>query len=237
MGKKFTDYKMGDCVKVRKGVLDPDNNEYSIEGWQGRIIWESTSEQDEPIFLIKWDSLTLKNMDESFIIESTQENFEFAEMYLGINDVQYAKCRDKEQESDQVAKEIYKKYVSLQSELREFNNDEIDEQEQRIAAILNGINKGDEAEEERWEEYLNNNLEFPFEAVIADRNEDTEILDNGDIVSVKKIEGIFDLYGIIVEIRKGRKKYHIPLCELEVSDKSSPNDIKVDDYNFWFANR
>jgi hypothetical protein len=80
-------------------------------------------------------------------------------------------------------------------------------------------------------------LKFPFEAIVVDRDEDTEVLDNGDIVSVKKIEGTFDLYGIVVDIRKGRRKYQIPLCELEVSDKSSDNYIKVDDYNVWFSNR
>lgn len=86
------------------------------------------------------------------------------------------------------------------------------------------------------EEYLNNNLKFPFEATVFNRDEDTEELDNGDIVSVKKIEGTFDLYGIVVEVRKGRRKYLIPLCELEVSDKSSSNYIMVDDYSDWFAN-
>jgi hypothetical protein len=44
--------------------------------------------------------------------------------------------------------------------------------------------------------------------VVVDRNEDTEVLDNGDIVNVKKIEGTFDLYEIIVAIRKGRRRYY-----------------------------
>ena len=30
--------KIGDCVKVKKGVLEPDTEKFEISGWQGRII-------------------------------------------------------------------------------------------------------------------------------------------------------------------------------------------------------
>lgn len=35
MKNKSVDLKVGDYVKVKKGVLDPDNAEYIIEDWQG----------------------------------------------------------------------------------------------------------------------------------------------------------------------------------------------------------
>lgn len=62
-------------------------------------------------------------------------------------------------------------------------------------------------------------------------------LDKAQKLIVNKILGIFDLYGIIIETRKGRFKHEVPLCELEVSDRSSNNYIKVEAYNLWFSNR
>lgn len=238
MSNKRLDLKIGNYAKVQKGVLEPENAEYNIEDWQGKIIGKATSIEDEPLFLIKWDSVTLKNMPEAFIIESIQEDLEFGEMYLEINELTNTKPRDEEQDAEQVLKEINKKYDYIQPIVRDSSDNELAKQEQRISEILKGINVKNESEvEEKWEEYLYNNLKFPFEVVVVDRNEDTEMLDNGDIVNVKKIEGTFDLYGIIVEIRKGRRKYQISLCELEVTDKYSDNYLKVDDYNMWFENR
>jgi hypothetical protein len=46
-----------------------------------------------------------------------------------------------------------------------------------------------------------------------------------------------DLYGVIVDLRHGRRKYAFPLCDLEVTDKHSPNYQIVRDYAVWFANR
>ena len=110
MINKRVDFKIGDYVKVQKGVLDPDNSKYSIEDWQGRIIGESVSIEDEPLVLIKWDSLTLKNMPEAIIIESIEEDLKFEEMYLSTNELIHVKPRDKGQEEDVVLEELNKKY-------------------------------------------------------------------------------------------------------------------------------
>ena len=236
MKKKRLEFEIGDYVKVKKGVLDPENEVHCIEDWQGKIIGEPMSIDNEPLFLIKWDNLTLKNMPETFIIESIQEDLEFGQMYLSSSEIVHVKSRNNEEDEDEILKELNKKYDYIQPKIEEHRSDELYKQEQRIAELLKGINVEIEAEE-KWEEYLENNLKFPFEATIVEWDGDTEVLDYGDIVSVKKIEGSFDLYGIVVEVRKGRRKYNIPLCLLEVKDKSSDNYIKVDDYNVWFSNR
>jgi len=45
-----------------------------------------------------------------------------------------------------------------------------------------------------------------------------------------------DLYGVLVSVKKGRKKYAYPLCDLEAVDKSTSNSKLLDDYGLWFAN-
>ena len=86
-----------------------------------------------------------------------------------------------------------------------------------------------------WFEFLSEKLVFPFsaKAVIA---EYTQNVKDGDIVTVKSIYDYYDMYGIMMEVSKERKKYYIPLCELEVAEKKSGNFKYVEAYNDWFAN-
>lgn len=126
---KRVDFKIGDYVKVKKGVSDPDNPNYSIEGWQGKIIGKSKTIEYEPLVLIKWDSLTLKDMPEATIIKSIEENLDFAEMYLGTNELIHVKPRDKRQEEDAVLEELNKKYNHIQPKIGNSGNDELDKQE------------------------------------------------------------------------------------------------------------
>ena len=238
MKNKIVNLKIGDYVKVKKGILDPDEGKYNLEDWQGKIINTHMDEEYGPVVLIKWDNITLKNIPESFIIECIQEAFEFSEMWLGADEVTYAECRSNDNEVDKAVRELNEKYDYVQLKPGNTGNEELDKQEILIEEVLDGIDRENWNEvEERWEEYLENNLEFPFKAEVAYMDEYSEEIENGDVLDVKKISGTFDLEGIIVETKKGRYKYYVPLCELEVVDKSSDNYIKVEAYNFWFANR
>ena len=100
MKKKIEDFKIGDYVKVKNGVLDPEEEKYELEDLQGKVIDTFIDEDYGPVVLIKWDSITLKNMPETFIIESIEENFEFSKMYLSADEVIYAECRSNDNEVD-----------------------------------------------------------------------------------------------------------------------------------------
>jgi len=94
-----------------------------------------------------------------------------------------------------------------------------------------------------WDAYLSQHLTFPFEATV-DEISDEEFFGVGDPgpilykdkLTVVKVSGDDDKYGIIVDVKKGRKKYAYPLCDLAVADKKSSNYKLVDDYLSWFAN-
>lgn len=109
------------------------------------------------------------------------------------------------------------------------------EQERRINQFIESCRSKDNSDiEDAWCEYLEENLQFPFEARIIDEPEPLEI---GDIIKVTGIDGVYDLYGIVVIARKGRKKYWYSLCLLELVEKGGKNYQLVDDYNLWFSNR
>ena len=69
-----------------------------------------------------------------------------------------------------------------------------------------------------WCKHLEKNLQFPFAAEIIDEPGPLEV---GDIIKVTGIDDVFDLYGIVVNARMGRKKYPFPLCLLELVEKTS----------------
>jgi len=87
-----------------------------------------------------------------------------------------------------------------------------------------------------WEEHLDKKLRYPFEAVIAEFQERGP-LQGGDKVAVTgNADATDEMYGIIVDVRVDRREYAFPLCDLEVTDKKSPNFQLVKDYVVWFAN-
>jgi hypothetical protein len=59
----------------------------------------------------------------------------------------------------------------------------------------------------------------------------------GDRISVRGIDVVDDLYGVIVNVTFGQRKYAHPLCNIEALDKKSSNYQNVYDYVVWFANR
>jgi hypothetical protein len=113
----------------------------------------------------------------------------------------------------------------------------MDGQYKRINKILANVDRKDiMALLNAWNRYLENLLVFPFEAkVLGDIHKGP--LKYGDTVSVKKMSVIDDLYGIIIELRCGRKKFYHPLSDLEVIDNKSSHYLHVNDYSVWMANR
>ena len=87
-----------------------------------------------------------------------------------------------------------------------------------------------------WSEYLETRLAFSFEAQVTEWQERGP-LQAGDQVKVLGIRDVEDLYGVLVDIRVGRRKYVFPLCDLKAMDASSLNYQLTDDYAVWFANR
>ncbi len=217
-------FKVGDSVVVKAGVKDPDFDA-EIGGGQGRIV--DVYEDDPPTLHIEWDSLTLQVPDGAYFERCVAEKLDWASMYLYAADLDRAEPRDIEQDVERMVEQISSQYGRV----------DLDEQDRRIQQVLAGVDEDDELDALNvWEEYLEKNLAFPFEA-IAHEYQERGPLKTGDRVKVTEITDVDDMYGIIVHLRVGRKSYHFPLCELKVVDEASPNFQRVDDYSVWFANR
>lgn len=114
---------------------------------------------------------------------------------------------------------------------------EFDMQDKRIEKILADADEDDEIEiMEAWMRYLEEHLEFPFEAEINEPQEGG-FLKMRDRLKVDGIKDCDDFYGMIVSVTYKREKYLFPLCDLEAVDRNSQNFTLINDYSAWFANR
>jgi len=93
-----------------------------------------------------------------------------------------------------------------------------------------------EDKEEAWKDHLEQVLSFPFDAEVSEP-QDRGPLKTGDQIKVKSIVEADDLYGVLVNVTRGRERFVFPLCDLTVRDKKSTNYTPVKDYCVWFANR
>ena len=226
MSQTHSSHRIGDCVRVKPGIKDPDFGT-EIGGWQGRISNIDAS-GNEMLVSIQWDSITLKNMPVAMIEQCEEQGLDWVEMALDANDVEPAKPRDTERDVATIKAQLSNKHgwVSL------------GEEGKRIQKVLAAMEVDDDLDEfGAWEEYLEKNLRYPFEAVIAESQERGP-LHWGDKVTVTgNADATDEMYGIIVDVRMGKRKYALPLCDLEVTDTKLPNYQLVKDYAVWFANR
>ncbi len=227
MGKKVhgPGIKVGDSVVVKAGVKDPDLG-IDLGGWQGRVI-ETNRSKEGPLVTVCWDSLTLREMPASVIEQCEEQELSWTDFGLFASEVERTTPRDTEEEATQVADELAKKYAWSF----------LGEQGRRIRQVLAEIDPDDEMDAlYAWGEYLEEHLVFPFEAEVEE-HQDEGPLQAGDRLKVTGIGMADDLYGVIVDVWRGRRKYAFPLCDLAIVDERSPNHELVQDYRTWFANR
>jgi hypothetical protein len=220
-----TKLKIGDSVVVKQGFKD-EELETDLSGWQGRIIdIREADDENEILIDIAWDNITLRNMPKSYIEESEEEGMDWTEYALYASDLELTQSRDTETNVKDSKEEINEcvRFLSW------------GEQGKRINKILSGYDENEFLY--AWGEYLDDNLAFPFEAEISPDADDRGPLKTGDKVIVHGIEDVDDLYGIIVELRRGREKFHFPLCDIEPKSKDDATNQIVMDYVVWFANR
>lgn len=226
MPQTYSSHRIGDCVRVKAGIKDPDFG-VDIGGWQGRIANIDTN-GDEILVSIQWDSITLKKMPIAMIEQCEEQGLDWAEMALGANDVESAKPRDTERNVTKIKEQLSSQHGWVA----------LGEEGKRIQKVLAGVDADDEMDAlGAWEEHLDEQLQFPFEAVIDEFQEHGPLRAGAKVMVTSIADATDEMYGIIVNLRVERRKYAFPLCDLEATDKKSANYQLVKDYAVWFANR
>src|SRR5919198_660939 len=79
---------LGDVVRVKDGVMDPDYDGYCMGGWSGAIIALDTWKQT-PMALIAWDAITQRDrIDPEVRQRAASQGLSTAQMWLHLSDVE-----------------------------------------------------------------------------------------------------------------------------------------------------
>lgn len=231
--------KIGDSVKVKKGIKSPDFKDLSISGWVGRI-----HEIDGTIVTLELDSITLSDLSKDYIIDSLLEDVEYTLLNLKMDEVEPTEPRDSVK--DTVAKQlaIHSKYSP-------------EEEDQRIQAILDvadiSVNDGTL---DTYYDYLEIHLKAPCLLTGAEdfdweepyvfggwsQKEYKELKKTRpsytDTFEFLELEGYDDLRSIYVKVKRvsDKKRFTMLLWDLEVVDEDDANYQLVSDYSYWMSN-
>jgi hypothetical protein len=221
-------FNIGDSVKVKPGIKEPDLEEFEIGDWQGRIVEIDTKSDNENILItIEWDSISLRELPDNYIEQSEIDGLDWQKITLYGSELEKSTSRDKKENVKKAQDKLSKK----------FHWASFGEEGLRISKILGNANPHNEMKcLQKWVDHLDKKLTFPIDAFVSE-SEDNLLIKDGDKVIIKSLPHIVDLYGIIASIRLGGKRYEFPLCDLEVIDRSKPDFQLIDDYNIWFSNK
>ncbi|MDR0231675.1 MAG: hypothetical protein LBI82_06095 [Dysgonamonadaceae bacterium] len=240
--------KKGDRVKVKKGIMLPDYDNLSIEGWQGRIIEISDDTVD-----IELDSITLKNTSKDYIVESIRKGLDYTQICLDKDKVELTKPRDTYEDTILKQNEIVIKYSHIS-----YHDNEFDEEAKRIMAVLNTDDIYDTGDESylKYREYLKANIkkpciltgseDFGWEEPYLFGGWDEEEYEQlkltrasySDQFELIKIIDYMDDMGIFAKVKRlsDNKKFELPLWDLKVVDEKSPNYLLISDFASWMTN-
>jgi hypothetical protein len=215
-------FKLGDSVRFKDGQKD-EGSGIDMSGWQGRVTEIDTRHK---LVLVALDSLTLKSLPREYLEESEEEGLNWAEYYIGFDDVELIQPRDTQKVVEETVTALSNSvgWAFLGEEGRDIN------------AVLAGADN-EHAQMEAWKAHLQKTLTFPFQAKITEWQKPGSILQSGHKVRVMSIHGLDDLYGVLVKIKRGGRSHTFPLCDLEVVAHNSPNRDPVHLYAVWYANR
>ncbi len=215
-------YEIGDVVKIKSGVKDVDFD-WDLGGWQGRVdkVFDDGSIQ------VAWDSITLRDMPSKVITKCEEEGLDWTVYILDHKEVEPAEARDTPADVRKVVQERAKNHAW----------DWMEEEGEITRQVLAGIDPNNDSEMMKtWRAYMEEHLSFPFEAEVFEL-QGRSSLNYGDHVLVRRISGIHRFYGVLVRVRKGRRQFKFPLCDLRPLDETSENHKIVYNYGFWYTNR
>ncbi len=225
MELNIKEIKIGDYVKVKKGIKAPDFEYQLMDNWQGKVV---DVQKDEKLVEIEWDSETLLNTPEKYLRDLIKEGYDYEIMTLEISELERATRRD----SFNQKKDIKSK---LDAKLYWIELFEDEDKSLKYGKLFQGI-KLDNYNEiyQKWEKYLSENLEFPIETKVVES--ESGRIRNGAKIKLLDIEDYDDMYGIFGIGKHEKEAVTFPICNLEAIDKKSKNYELLRDYAIWFAN-
>ncbi len=200
--------KVGDVVKIKDGNIDPDTG-MKLDGFIGRIKEYLASN----LVNIEWDSVSLQNLPDTYIRSAIHGGCDYLTYNIESKDLELCVARDMPADVIKAVRRLGEKWDKVES----FGG---------LAEVM------EEIEEEGWDNFLTEAIDFPFKATYFGSFKGVK---RTDIVKVHRVHSEDDHYGILMNCKVGRITYHLPLCELDVDgDENQETLDAVDLYKEYF---
>lgn len=210
-------------IVVADRTLGQGFSDINVKGWQGRIE-EALTNGEMLLYIVALDSITLKQLPESYIEYTCEEEYgSFSRYEFEEEDLAPAQPRDSEEEAAAMQRELFHRFF--------WGNIDEDEQAARLYRIMLHAPAAEDID--NWITYFRNEVEFPFPAVVEGLI--LQHIEPGTEVEVLGIEGFDeeDGFGLVASIKKGRAILSYPLMELMPADDHDPRSWPLLDYRYW----
>src|SRR5271167_2819383 len=211
-------FQVGDKVRVKSGVIDPDFPDIPLGGWSGTVT-EVEQADDQITYEIKWNKRTLNGMHPVYLKRCERDGLEMESMRLGEEDIE---PDDGTQVSLEQPTQIKTPPLSEK------------DQDDRVRMAL-GLTHDDPLPDVSrktlltYYRYLAANLKLPFK---AKSESDSTTLTVSRLIDPKQSE-LEEEERLLCEARDRQASFTVPLSELE---DAVGNRKLVEDYGYWFWN-
>jgi hypothetical protein len=211
-------FRVGEKVRVKLGVIDPDFSDIPLGGWSGTVKEVEQAENDIT-YDIKWDKKTLNGMHPIYRKRCERDDLELQSMWLGEEDIE---------PDDGTPVPMEQPTQIKTTPLSEKDQDD------RVRKAL-GLTHDDPLPNVSrknlllYYRYLTAYLKFPFKAKTES---------DGTSLTVHRLidpneGGLEEDEGLLCEARDRQTTLTIPLSEL---NDAVGNRKLVEDYGYWFWN-
>lgn len=221
-------FKLGDEVRVKQGVRDPDFPDIPLGGWAGTVK-EVHQAKGETTLLVDWNRATLKGMHPIYRNRCERDGLELEQMWLSQDDLE---------PDDGTPVAIEQPTAIVTKPLSEKDQDD----RVRMALGLTHDDPLPDVSEESllaYRNYLAANLKMPIEAkfwVDTGQHARRRVTVKLTRLSDPESDEIDEEYGLT---GWGRGPDDVPI-ELQLDEielgKKDPNRRLLEDYSYWFHN-
>ena len=218
-------YAVGDRVRVRRGVTDPEYPDLPLGGWAGAVVEIDARSPPSPTYLVRWGRETLRLVHPIYERRAERDGFEFGSMWLGANDLE-------PDDGSPVTVEPPTNIVTRPLSMAD--------QDDRIRAVLGRT--GDEPVPDvnpttlrTYYEHLSRHLRVPVEA-----KWEPEYGPRGPVPILGLSEPDEDLWadgtcGLLCRAKLKGEVIEVSLADCEAK-KGNPARQLLADYGYWFGN-
>lgn len=210
-------FKEGDSVRIGKNVIDEDSR-IGLSGLVGRVEDIYYGYDEEIIYEIELDSISLRQLPADFIEEAIRVEDDFQNFELAEN--QLKKCRARDSAAD--TKGAYRK------NLHRYLWNYLDEVTQkRLQTIL--LQKPNLLDWENWQLFLEKKLKFPM----AVKSRGMIDFRKGKRLEITGIAGYNEEAGLIMYVNARNQSGSYPLFDLIPTAKNAALKQIFEDYYIW----